>query len=469
MIFKQYYLNCLAHASYMIGDERTKTAIVVDPQRDIAQYLEDSKNYGLQIKHVFLTHFHADFVAGHLELRDSAQAKIHLGAKAEAEYSFVPESDGNQLLIGDVRLDILETPGHTPEGISILVYDLKESEEKPKLVLTGDTLFIGDVGRPDLMASVGITADDLASMMYDSLRNKLMKLPDETLVYPVHGAGSQCGKALSEERVSTIGEQKKFNYALRPMDREEFIKMVTENLPQAPGYFPYDAEMNKHERQTLGESLESNMNPLSLDEVLKLQSQGCQILDTRPESDFNAAHLKGAVQVSLGGKFASWVGALIDPTDSLVIIAEPGSELESEMRLGRIGFDKVVGFLNQGMNALQSRQDLIVATTCWEPQYFLSRLEKEPQPYILDVRTESEFRELKFKGAVNIPLPSLTKRKNEIPHDQEIIVHCAGGFRSTIACSLLQKEGFESVVNLLGGINSMESRFPEASSYILKE
>ena len=469
MIFKQYYLNCLAHASYLIGDEATQTAIVVDPQRDIAQYIEDSKALGLKIKHVFLTHFHADFVAGHLELRDSVQAKIHLGAKAEAEYSFVSESDGNQLSIGDTRLDILETPGHTPEGISLLVYDLKENNENPKLVLTGDTLFIGDVGRPDLMASVGITAKELASMMYDSLRNKLMTLPDETLVYPAHGAGSQCGKSLSEERVSTIGEQKKFNYALRPMEREEFIKMVTENLPQAPGYFPYDAEMNKHERQTLGESLESNMNPLSLKEVLRLQSQGCQILDTRPECDFNSAHLKGAVQVGLGGKFASWVGALINPNDSLIIISEPGSELESEMRLGRIGFDKVVGFLNHGMKALETRQELIVSTSCWEPQYFLTRLVKGPQPYILDVRTKSEFKELQFKEAINIPLPSLLKRIKEIPSGREIVVHCAGGFRSTIACSLLQREGLDSVVNLLGGINSLEKRFPEASQFIIKE
>jgi len=469
MIFKQYYLNCLAHASYLIGDEETKTAVVVDPQRDIAQYLEDAKKYGLQIKHVFLTHFHADFVAGHLELRDSVQAKIHLGAKAEAEYSFVSESDGAQLSIGGVRLEILETPGHTPEGISILVYDLKESEAIPKLVLTGDTLFIGDVGRPDLMASVGKTADQLASMMYDSLRDKLMKLPDETLMYPAHGAGSQCGKALSEERVSTIGEQKKLNYALRPMEREEFIKIVTENLPQAPDYFPYDAAMNKHERKTLGESLESNMNPLSLEEVLKLQSQGCQVLDTRPEGDFNAAHLKGAVQVSLGGKFASWVGALINPNDSLVVIAEPGSEMESEMRLGRIGFDKVVGFLDQGMNALECRQDLIVSTTCWEPKYLIDRLEKGPQPYILDVRTEAEFEKFKIKEAVNIPLNVLPQRLDEVPTDREIVVHCAGGFRSTIACSLLQRAGLDGVVNLLGGISSLENGSPIAENHIIKE
>ncbi|MCH8209578.1 MAG: MBL fold metallo-hydrolase, partial [Nitrospinae bacterium] len=343
MIFKQFYLGCLAHASYLIGDEKTGTAVIVDPQRDIAQYLKDAEKQSLRIRHVFLTHFHADFVAGHLELRDAVQAEIHLGEKAQAEYSFVAAKDGSHLDMGDVRLDFLETPGHTPEAISILVVDLKESADKPKMVLTGDTLFIGDVGRPDLMASVGISADELAGMLYDSLHQKLMPLPDKTLVYPAHGAGSLCGKALSEERVSTIGDQKKFNYALRPMGKAEFISMVTESLPKAPDYFSFDAQLNKKERQSLDQSLESGMKSLSIDEVLAFQNKGFQVLDTRPEGDFNAAHLRGAVQVSLGGKFATWAGTVLKPDIPIVVIAETGTEYESQMRLGRIGFDNLAG------------------------------------------------------------------------------------------------------------------------------
>lgn len=468
MIFKQYYLGCLAHASYLIGDEETRTAIIIDPQRDIAQYIEDAEKYSFKIKHVFLTHFHADFVAGHLELRDAVQAEIHLGEKAQAEYPFTPEKDGGHLRIGDMRLEFLETPGHTPEGLSILVYDLKANPEKPKMVLTGDTLFIGDVGRPDLMASIGISADELASMLYDSLHRKLMTLPDETLVYPAHGAGSLCGKALSEERVSTIGDQKKFNYALRPMEREEFIKMVTENLPQVPGYFSYDAQLNKKEHQSLEQSLESGLKPLSLEEVLALQNKGCQILDARPDNDFNAAHLKGAVQVGLGGKFATWAGTILNPEVSIVIIAEPGAEMESAMRLGRIGFDNISGFLDKGMEALASRPELVESTICWEPQYFLDRLEKGRRPCILDVRSETEFKEVKFKEAVNIPLNVLLQRLDEIPADREIVVHCAGGFRSTIACSLLQRAGLDRVVNLLGGIGSLEEGYPAAKNHIVK-
>ncbi|NIP99592.1 MAG: MBL fold metallo-hydrolase, partial [Nitrospinaceae bacterium] len=297
MIFKQYYLACLAHASYLVGDVKTQTALVVDPQRDIDQYLEDAKQNGLTLRHVFLTHFHADFVAGHLELRDRTGAAIHLGARAQAEYAFVPHPDGDVLDIGTVRLGFLETPGHTPEGLSILVYDREKDPDRPRLVFTGDTLFIGDVGRPDLMASEGITETELASQLYDSLRTKLMVLPDETLVYPAHGAGSLCGKNLSEETVSTIGDQKVLNYALQPMSREEFIALVTENQPQAPRYFAYDARLNKKERQNLDQSLHTGLQPLSLDRVLASRNRGGQVLDTRPETEFHAAHLKGALQV----------------------------------------------------------------------------------------------------------------------------------------------------------------------------
>ncbi len=271
MIFKQFYLPCLAHASYLIGDEATGTAAVVDPQRDTDQYIALAAQHGLQIKHVFLTHLHADFIAGHLELRDRAGATIYLGAQAKAGYAFTPLRDGEILEFGRVRLKILETPGHTPESISIVVYDLNVNESQPCAVLTGDTLFIGDVGRPDLRAALGWSAAQLGSMLYDSLHNKLLPLPDEVLVYPAHGAGSLCGKSLSKETVSTMGEQRRVNYALQPMSKDAFLQVVTADQPDAPAYFTYDAVMNSEERPTLDQTL-AHVNPMTLDDVLALQT-----------------------------------------------------------------------------------------------------------------------------------------------------------------------------------------------------
>src|SRR5262252_2676331 len=279
MILHQFYLNCLAHASYVIADESTRIAAVVDPQRDIDRYLAFAEEHGLRIAHVFLTHLHADFVAGHLELRDRAGATIYLGAPAKAEYAFTPLRDGDRVEFGSVRLQAIETPGHTPESISIAVYDLDRSATDPFAVLTGDTLFVGDVGRPDLRAALGWSATDLGGLLYDSLP-KLMALPDASLVYPAHGAGSLCGKALSKETVSTIGEQRRSNYALKPMSKSAFIELVTADQPDAPAYFTYDAVLNGQERATLDETLE-RISALTLDQVLALQSVGAQVLDTR--------------------------------------------------------------------------------------------------------------------------------------------------------------------------------------------
>src|SRR5437764_3050304 len=266
MILKQYYLGCLAHASYLAGDEASSTAIIVDPQRDVQQYLADAEKFGLQIRHVFLTHFHADFVAGHLELRDRCGATIHLGSRAEAEYAFVPMKNGDTLEFPGLRLEVLETPGHTIESISILVFDLAKDPIHPHAVLTGDTLFIGDVGRPDLRTSLGWTASDLGARLYDSLHNKLLTLADETLVYPAHGAGSLCGKQLSSDTVSTLGEQRRLNYALQPMSKDEFIRLVTADQPDAPPYFTYDAILNTREHATLDRTLEQVLHPVELAE-----------------------------------------------------------------------------------------------------------------------------------------------------------------------------------------------------------
>src|SRR5580698_7800005 len=270
MFLKQYYLGCLAHASYLIADEASATAIVVDPQRDIQQYLADAHQLGVQIRYVFLTHFHADFIAGHLELRDRCGAEIRLGARAHAEYAFVPMKDGDTLDLPRLRLQVLETPGHTIESISILVFDLQKSSTRPYAVLTGDTMFIGDVGRPDLRASLGWTAQELGSHLYDSLHNKLLPLPDDTLVYPAHGAGSLCGKNISSDTVSSLGDQRRFNYALQPMSKEVFIHLVTADQPDAPPYFTYDAILNTRERLTLDDALELALHPIDLDEVLRM-------------------------------------------------------------------------------------------------------------------------------------------------------------------------------------------------------
>jgi glyoxylase-like metal-dependent hydrolase (beta-lactamase superfamily II)/rhodanese-related sulfurtransferase len=456
MKIQQYYLACLSHASYMITDEKTKTAVVVDPQRDIDQYLADAKAGGYTIKHVFLTHFHADFIAGHIELRDKAGATIHLGRRAEAEFECVQMKDGDVVEFGDVKLEILETPGHTPEGISILVYDLAKSANEPLAVLTGDTLFIGDVGRPDLLASIGVTADELADMLYHSITNKLVKLPDATLVYPAHGAGSMCGKSLSKETVSTIGEQKKFNYALQPMSREAFKAIVTADQPEAPDYFVHDAILNRKERASLGDAMEKTLKPLSLDEVLALGKSGSQLLDVRDGIDFEGGHLKGSLNIALSGKYATWAGSMLSHDKPIVVIAEEGGEEEAVMRLGRIGFDNVAGYLAGGMNALASRDDLVERTERITAPALAEWLAgKRPDagavPIVVDVRSEAEHAGGHIAGALNIPLTHLDERIGEIPAGRPVAVHCEGGYRSAIAASLLQKLGRSNVHDMVGG------------------
>jgi glyoxylase-like metal-dependent hydrolase (beta-lactamase superfamily II)/rhodanese-related sulfurtransferase len=456
MKIQQYYLACLSHASYMITDDVTKTAAVVDPQRDIDQYLADAMAGGYTIKHVFLTHFHADFVAGHIELRDKAGATIHLGRRAAAEFECVHMKDGDTVDFGDVRLEIMETPGHTPEGISILVYDLAKSAEEPLAVLTGDTLFIGDVGRPDLLASIGVTAGELADMLYDSITNKLVTLPDATLVYPAHGAGSMCGKALSKETVSTIGEQKKFNYALQPMTREDFKRIVTADQPEAPDYFVHDAILNRKERESLEDAMKKTLRALSLDEVLALQGSGGQVLDVRDGIDFEGGHLAGGLNIALSGKYATWAGSMLPHDRPIVVIAEEGGEQEAVMRLGRIGFDNVAGYLAGGMHAVAAREDLLERTgriTAPALAEWLAgtRADAGPSPTVIDVRSEAEHTSGHIAGSKNIPLTRLDERLHEIPAGQPIVVHCEGGYRSAIAASLLQKLGRKDVHDMVGG------------------
>ena len=457
MFIRQYYLDCLAHASYMIADPETRDAVVIDPQRDIELYLEDARKQGFNIRHVVLTHFHADFLAGHLELRDRAGARIHLGRRARAEFDFGALGEGDELRLGPtVTLRALETPGHTPEGISLLVFDGATSTEKPHAVLTGDTLFIGDVGRPDLMASVGLTAEELAGMLYDSLHDKLLPLPDQTLVYPAHGAGSACGQSLSKETVSTMGEQRRVNYALQPMSRDEFIEIVTAERPAPPAYFTYDATLNRQERQTLDHYLETALRPLAVEQVASQANQGAQIVDVRDANAYAGNHLLGSVNIGLDGKFATWAGSLLDADRPIVIVAEPGREEEAVVRLGRIGFDRVVGFLENGMHRMEAWPDLVGRVTRVSAAELAETLEAPEVLFLLDVRTEREFASGEVPGAVNVPLPELASRIDELPRDREIVIYCASGYRSSSAASMLRRDGFARLRDLAGGIAAWE-------------
>jgi len=457
MTIKQYYLGCLAHASYLVGDEVGSSAVIVDPQRDIQQYLADAEKYGFQIRHVFLTHFHADFIAGHLELRDRCGAIIHLGPHAEAEYAFVAMRDGDRLDFEGMRLEVLHTPGHTIESISILVFDLQKDPAKPYAVLTGDTLFIGDVGRPDLRVSLGWTAQDLGAHLYDSLHNKLLPLPDETLVYPAHGAGSLCGKHLSSDTVSTLGDQRRLNYALQPMLKEQFISLVTADQPHAPAYFTYDAILNTRERVTLDRNLEQALQPVHLDEVLRMRDAGSQILDVRDAAEYAKAHLSGSINIGLGGQFATWAGTVLDRVNPIVIVAEPGREQEAALRLGRIGFDHVKGYLQGGMQSLAARPDLLWPTERVSARTVAEELLSEDSPVVLDIRNSHEWAAGHIQGSLNIPLSHLQERIAEIPRNRRIAVHCAGGYRSSIAASILHQYGLTQLIEMAGGLAAWEA------------
>jgi hydroxyacylglutathione hydrolase len=457
MILKQYYLGCLAHASYLLGDEASSTAIIVDPQRDVEQYVADAAKLGLNIRHVFLTHFHADFVAGHLELRDRCGATIYLGAQAKAEYAFTAMKDGDSLDFPGLRLQVLETPGHTIESISILVFDVQKHAEEPYAVLTGDTLFIGDVGRPDLRASLGWSAQDLGSHLYDSIHNKLLKLPDATLVYPAHGSGSLCGKNLSSDTVSPLGLQRLMNYALQPMSKEEFIRLVTADQPDAPPYFTYDAILNTRERPLLDKNLEQVLHPIELDEVLRMGDAGAQILDVRDASEYAKGHLAGSINIGLGGQYATWAGTVLDREKPIAIVAEPGREKEAAMRLGRIGFDHITGYLQGGMEALAGRPDLIWTTERLSAPMVAEELAGAGAPLLLDVRNPREWASKHIAGSVNIPLNHLQERVAEVPRDRRIAVHCAGGYRSSIAASVLQQYGITNLIEMGGGLAAWEA------------
>lgn len=443
MYFKQFYLGCLAHASYLIGSDGE--AAVVDPQRDVDEYISEANAQGLKIKYVIETHLHADFVSGHQEIAARTGAQIIFGAQAGAAFAHQAVKDGDEIKLGSVTLRFIETPGHTPEGICVLI----NAAGEPQKLLTGDTLFIGDVGRPDLAGGKGYTPQTMAEMMYDSLHGKILKLPDEVEVYPAHGAGSMCGKNMSKETSSTIGEQRKFNYALKPMSKDEFVTMMTADLPEAPVYFPKDAEINRSGARGLSEL----QPPQSLTPQQVQQLRAHILLDVRSAADFGAAHVPGSMNIGLGGQFAIWAGSLIPLTASIVVIADTQAQVdEAVVRLARVGIENVKGYLEGGV---QSWRDagLPVDTLAQVSVAELNERIASDDMQIVDVRRPAEYVNGHVPHAKNAPLANLDKTLGplNLQKDKLTAVICAGGYRSSAAASLLEQQGFSNLLNVAGG------------------
>ena len=451
MKFDQYYLECLSHASYMVGDETTGRAVVVDPQRDISQYLEDAQAAGMKIEMIIETHFHADFLSGHLELAEATGAEICYSSVAEPEFPHRKMADGEKVSLGEVTLEFRHTPGHTPESMSIVVWE-KPSDTAPYAVLTGDTLFVGDVGRPDLLASIGFSRDELADMLYDSIKNKLMTLPDSTRVYPAHGAGSACGKNLSTELWSTIGSQRLTNYAVKAADKATFIDLVTEGQPPAPEYFVYNAILNRKNRELLDE--EGAPTAMTFAEVTDAVSKGAVLIDGRDSEDFARGHFKGAINVGLAGRYAEFAGSIIKPDVDLILMVDDGFELEAKTRLGRIGFDRVIGVVAQPLKAMLDNQDQVQTGSRLTVVDFTERQREIPNLQVVDVRNPGEVADGAIPDALAIPVGQLPARVEELDPNRPTVVYCAGGYRSSVAASLLRHRGFVDVSDVRGGYNA---------------
>jgi hydroxyacylglutathione hydrolase len=449
MYFKQFYLGCLAQASYMVGSDGE--AAVVDPRRDVDLYIDEAREQRLTIRHVIETHLHADFVSGHRELAERTGAKIYFGAAAQARFPHVAVHDGDEIRMGDVSLRFLETPGHTPESVSVVVTDHAVSDE-PVSVLTGDTMFIGDVGRPDLLGG-RMSAQDLASMLYDSLHQKLLKLPDATAVYPAHGAGSLCGRNISSETSSTIGQQRQFNYALRPMSREEFIALTTADLPEAPAYFSRDVQMNREGSSALAElPAPPALNPA---QVAALQDTGALVLDTRPSAEYGAGHVPGSMHMGQSGQLASWAGALLSPQTPIVLVAEDEERMaEARTRLARVGLENVAGYLADGIRAWDEARRPLARTEQIPVDELKARIAEGADVTVVDVRRPGEWQTGHIAGAVHLPLHELEKRAASLDRNRPVAIICASGYRSSIATSVLERLGFRRFSNVVGGMNA---------------
>ncbi|HKQ51556.1 MAG TPA: rhodanese-like domain-containing protein [Pyrinomonadaceae bacterium] len=448
MYFKQFYLGCLAHASYLIGSEGE--AAVVDPQRDVDRYIMEAAAAGLTIKYVIETHLHADFVSGHKELAARTGALIVFGARAAATVPHRAVSDGDEINLGRVTLRFIETPGHTPESISVLVINTDVSA-LPQKVLTGDTLFIGDVGRPDLAGARGYTSEQMAAMLYDSLHDKLLKLPDEVEVYPAHGAGSMCGRNISQETSSTIGQQRQFNYALQPMSKDEFVRTMTTGLAPAPAYFSHDAEYNRAGAPSIKDL--PHPRALSPEEVFAWTREGHAILDVRAAEEFGAGHVPGSVNIGLTGQFASWAGALIPVGEPLVVVAgAPVQVDEAVVRLARVGHESVRGFLSGGLDAWREAGREAATLRQISVDELNGLIEREDELQLIDVRRPAEYAGGHAPRARSIPLgPELAQGAATLDPARNVAVICQGGYRSSAAASLLARAGFRHLLNVTGG------------------
>ncbi len=449
MYFEQFYLGCLAHASYMLASEGE--AVVVDPQRDVDIYLKAAGENGLKIGHIFETHLHADFVSGHKELAARTGAKIYIGARAGAKFPHIDVQDGFELRVGKALLKVLDTPGHTPESICLLITD-EEKSPKPWAVLTGDTLFLGDVGRPDL--SKTHTPAELAGMLYDSLHHKLLALEDDVLVYPAHGAGSLCGRNMRAERSSTIGTERLTNYALQIKSRQEFIRQLTANLPTRPEYFLQDAEINREGAPALADLLE--LPPISAGELKSMLDDGVVALDVRPGDQFACGHVPGSVNIALSGQFATWAGTVLGLSARPVLIADSPEQIpEAQLRLARVGIEDVMGYLTGGVKAWEQAGFALAELPQITPQTLQQRLQAHTAQ-VLDVRREPEWHAGHIEGATWWPLDNFKISPPEIDHARPIAVHCKSGYRSMIACSLLQRAGYQNVTNVIGGFDAWQ-------------
>lgn len=454
---EQFFLGCLAHASYMIGSQGV--AVVVDPQRDVEIYIDAAREAGLRIAHIIETHLHADFVSGHHELAERTEARIYLGEGSRATFQHTAVKDGDSIQFGSCRLDFMQTPGHTVEGVCAVLTDLVEPS-RPRAVFTGDTLFVGDVGRPDL--SGDHTPQELAAMLYTSLHEKLLKLPDETEVFPAHGAGSLCGRQMGSERSSTIGKERRNNYALQAKSSDEFIQLLTESLPPRPEYFGYDVELNRRGASALVRL--PSLAPLQAPEVLRLQSEGAVVLDTRPAMDFAVAHVPGSLHIALSGQYASWAARILGLHKGIILVGQDTEHLrESQMRLARVGIEKANGYLEDGVAGwVRSGYELD-----YLPQVSavgLADLLEDEHIAVLDVREPAEVGGGAIENSIRIPLGQLVARTGELDREKLMVVHCKSGYRSSIATSILRRAGFREIANLSGGYDAWLVREKQMAS-----
>jgi glyoxylase-like metal-dependent hydrolase (beta-lactamase superfamily II)/rhodanese-related sulfurtransferase len=463
MRIEQIYTGCLAQGAYYI--ESKGEAAVIDPLREVSPYVEKARKDKATIRYVFETHFHADFVSGHLDLAKQTGAPIIYGPNAETGFNAHSARDGEEFPLGDLTIRVLHTPGHTLESTCYLLLD---ASARPVALFSGDTLFIGDVGRPDLAQKSELTMDDLAGMLFDSLRNKIMTLPDDVIVYPAHGAGSACGKNMSRETTDTLGNQKRVNYALRAaMSRDEFIREVTDGLAKPPQYFPQNVRMNKEGYESIDAVLNRGAQPLSPAAFETAATEtGAVMLDTRDARQFAAGFVPNSINIGLNGQFAPWVGALIpDLKHEILIITEPGKEEETLIRLARVGYDHVVGYLNGGIDAWINAGREVETVASISAGEFADSLTREKLT-IIDVRKPAEFTAGHVAGALNRPLETINEAMGEFRNDEPIYVHCAGGFRSMIAASILKARGYTNLIDVTGGFAAIQKtdRVPTTSS-----